>query len=120
MSLRALPARCALVLVSIALAGFGFQVANSAHSILPAVSTKSGNGFQTTDLQYSLRATDKRLIDEIHFKISPASATKVRAQVVHGGPWYDCSIYNGNVSCGTTSPPAKAAHADQLSVIVSE
>jgi hypothetical protein len=120
MYLRGLSAKCALVLVSVALAGFGFQATTQSSSPLPAVNTGGGGGYKTTDLQYSLRASDKRLIDEIHFKISPASATHVRAQLVEDGPWYECSVYSGDVSCDTTSPPAEAAHAGDLSVIVSQ
>lgn len=116
MHLRSLSAKCALVLVSVVLAGVGFQATQK--SPLPAVDTTAG-GYKTSDLQYSLRATDKSIVDEVHFKISPPDARSVRAQLMQDGPWYECSVYNGEVSCDTSGHPAEAAKASELSVIVS-
>lgn len=116
MHLRSLTAKCALVLVSVALAGVGFQATHS--SPLPAVET-AGGGYKTSDLQYSLRASDKTLVDEVHFRISPPDARSVRAQLMKDGPWYECSVFNGEVSCDTSGHPAEAGQAADLSVIVS-
>ena len=116
MHLRSISAKCALVLGSMALAGVGFQATHA--SPLPAVDT-AGGGYKTSDLGYSLRSGDSSLVDEVHFRISPPDARSVRAQLVKGGPWYECSVYNGEVSCDTSGHPAEAARAAELSVIVS-
>lgn len=115
--------KIALVLVLLVIAAFSFY-ATTASNTVPASRLGSGSsaisGYTVTNIQYTLNATNPQNVDQVRFNISPAAASSVRAQVVNGGAWYNCTNVAGLATCATTAPQATAVSSDQLSVVAAE
>ena len=108
-----------LAAVCVAAGAYAFTATNT----VPASSAGSGShaisGYLVTNVAYTLNSTTPTDMDAVSFTLD-ATAGTVKAQVVNGGTWYDCT--NGgsgnNWTCDTTvGTQATVAPADQLSVV---
>ena len=108
-----------LAAVCVAAGAYAFTASNT----VPASSAGSGSqtisGYSVSNVAYTLNSTTPTNMDAVSFTLDKAAGT-VKAQVVNGGTWYDCT--NGgsgnNWTCDTTvGTQATVAPANQLSVV---
>ena len=112
--------RIVVVLAVALLAAIG-AYAFTATNTVPATQAGAGSGaitgYTISNVAYTLNA-DPTKIDAVTFDISPAAAGTVKAQLVSGGTWYDCTNSSGSVSCDTTvGTQATVAPSNSLSVV---
>ena len=92
-----------LAAVCVAAGAYAFTASNT----VPATDAGSGSqtisGYTVTNVAYTLNSTTPTDMDAVAFTLDKAAGT-VKAQVVSGGTWYDCT--NGgagnNWTCDTT------------------
>lgn len=77
-------------------------------------------GYAVSAVHYNLNATDPTLVDSIDFDLdsTPIAGSTVKAQLVTGGTWFDCTWTATDVNCVTTG--ADVASADSLRVVVAD
>ena len=112
--------RLTLVLVVVLVGAIGAYVFTASNTV-PATQAGAGSGtitgYTISSVAYTLN-TDPTKIDAVTFTISPAAAGTVKAQLVTGGTWYDCTNSSGSVSCDTTvGTQATVAPANSLSIV---
>lgn len=79
------------------------------------------SGYSVSNVRYKLNATDPRNIDLVTFDLdtAPPAGSTIRVKLQSGGStWYACTAAGAATSCGTTTPQATAAGADELMVVV--
>jgi hypothetical protein len=124
MTRRLKPARlfvAAVLLVVLGIVTYAFTAANT----VPATKAGDGSGAITgyiiTNVSYTLNGTDPSRIDAVTFdldSIPPAGSTiKIQLDSV-AADWYDCTNFDVNITCDTTSPQAMVLPADALRVLV--
>ena len=75
------------------------------------------SGYNVTNLQFNLNATNASNIDSVTFTLD-AAATNVMVRLVTTGSYYTCTNTSGfNWSCDTTSPQATVLATDEVRVI---
>jgi hypothetical protein len=108
-----------LAAVCVAAGAYAFTASNT----VPNTSAGSGSGtitgYTVSNVAYTLNSATPTNMDAVSFTLDKAAGT-VKAQVVNGGAWYDCT--NGgsgnNWSCDTTvGTQATVAPANQLTVV---
>jgi len=112
--------RFLIVVVLVVLSAIGAYVFAATNTV-PATQAGAGSaaisGYTVSNVAYTLNS-DPTKIDAVTFTISPAAAGTVKAQLVSGGTWYDCTNSSGSVSCDTTvGTQATVAPSNQLSVV---
>jgi hypothetical protein len=112
--------RFLIVVVLVVLSAIGAYVFAATNTV-PATQAGAGSaaisGYTVSSVAYTLNS-DPTKIDAVTFTISPAAAGTVKAQLVSGGTWYDCTNSSGSVSCDTTvGTQATVAPSNQLSVV---
>jgi hypothetical protein len=112
--------RFLIVVVLVALSAIGAYVFTATNTV-PGTQAGAGSaaisGYTVSNVAYTLNS-DPTKIDAVTFTISPAAAGTVKAQLVSGGTWYDCTNSSGSVSCDTTvGTQATVAPSNQLSVV---
>jgi hypothetical protein len=107
----------AAIVVLAAVGAYAFTATNT----VPATQAGAGSGvisgYTISNVAYTLNS-DPTKIDAVTFTIAPAAAGTVKAQLVTGGTWYDCTNTAGSVSCDTTvGTQATVAPSNNLSVV---
>jgi hypothetical protein len=106
---------------ALATAGYAFTASNT----VPATSAGEGantiSGYTVSNVAYVLNASDPTKIDRMTFSLDAAAGT-VKARVVSGGTYQDCSTTNAPTNTAWSCDWAAASEptvlsADQLSVI---
>lgn len=115
--------RYLLIACLLAVASFGLYTQTASNTV-PASKLGSGSsvisGYTISSISYTQNATNPQNVDALTFTIAPvaASTTVVKAQLVTGGSWYNCTTTNGSgaVSCATIAPQATVVAPDQLTI----
>ena len=112
--------RLIVVLVVVLLSAIGayaFTASNTVPATQAGIGSGAITGYTISNVAYTLNSNPAN-IDAVTFTISPAAAGTVKAQLVTGGTWYDCTNVSGSVSCDTTvGTQATVAPANSLSVV---
>jgi hypothetical protein len=103
--------------VCVAVGAYAFTASNT----VPNTSAGSGSGtisgYDVTNVAYTL-AANKTDLSAVAFTLDKAAGT-VKAQVVNGGTWFDCT--NGgsgnNWTCDLSGTPPTVLAADKLTVV---
>lgn len=108
-----------LAAVCVAAGAYAFTASNTVPSTTAGSGSQTISGYTVTNVAYTLNSTTPTNMDAVAFTLDKAAGT-VKAQVVSGGTWYDCT--NGgsgnNWTCDTTvGTQATVAPADQLSIV---
>lgn len=82
------------------------------------------SGYTISNVAYTLNNTTPSNVDAVTLTTSAAAGTVKIKLVSSGSTWYTCSTTNSPTntawSCGTTSPQATAAAADELRVVAAQ
>src|SRR5207253_10518196 len=106
----------AVVLLS-AIGAYAFTATNTVPATQVGAGSGAITGYTISSVAYTLNSNPAN-IDAVTFTINPAAAGTVKAQLVTGGTWYDCTNVSGSVSCDTTvGTQATVAPANSLSVV---
>ena len=112
--------RLIVVLVVVLLSAIGayaFTASNTVPATQAGIGSGAITGYTISNVAYTLNSNPAN-IDAVTFTINPAAAGTVKAQLVTGGTWYDCTNVSGSVSCDTTvGTQATVAPANSLSVV---
>ena len=105
--------------VCVAAGAYAFTASNTVPATTAGSGSQTISGYTVTNVAYTLNSTTPTNMDAVAFTLDKAAGT-VKAQVVSGGTWYDCT--NGgsgnNWTCDTTvGTQATVSGADQLSVV---
>ena len=108
-----------LAAVCVAAGAYAFTASNTVPSTTAGSGSQTISGYTVTNVAYTLNSATPTNMDAVAFTLDKAAGT-VKAQVVSGGTWYDCT--NGgsgnNWTCDTTvGTQATVAPADQLSIV---
>jgi hypothetical protein len=115
--------RYLLIACLLAVAAFGMYTQTASNTV-PASRLGSGSsaisGYTISSIGYTQNAANPQNVDALTFTIAPVATTTtvVKAQLVTGGSWYNCTTTNGSgaVSCATTAPQATVVAPDQLTI----
>jgi hypothetical protein len=75
-------------------------------------------GYTVSAIHYTLNS-DASKIDQVSFTLdsTPPAGSVIKAQLVSGGSWFDCTNSGASVTCATTSPQATVQPSNNLRVI---
>jgi hypothetical protein len=112
----------ALVAGVMAVGGYAFTASNTVPTSKAGDGQNTITGYVASSVHYGLNGTDPTKMDSVNFTLdsAPVANGTVKAQVVDGGDWYDCTNTGTAVTCDTTSPQADVKPTDQLRVVVAQ
>ena len=108
-----------LAAVCVAAGAYAFTASNTVPATTAGSGSQTISGYTVTNVAYTLNSTTPTDMDAVAFTLDKAAGT-VKAQVVSGGTWYDCT--NGgagnNWTCDTTvGTQATVAPANNLTIV---
>jgi hypothetical protein len=111
-----------LAAVCVAAGAYAFTASNTVPNTNAGSGSGTISGYDVTNVAYTLNTTTPTNMDAVSFTLDNPAGT-VKAQVVNGGTWYDCT--NGGAgnswTCDTTvGTQATVSAANQLSVVATQ
>lgn len=108
-----------LLAVVVAAGAYAFTASNSVDASHAGSGTGNITGYAVTNIKYTLDSTDASKLSAVSFDLDAAAGT-VKAQVVTGGTWYDCTNSSGFSWTCSISPSTDVQPTDKLSVVATD
>lgn len=112
------------IIVAIAVGGvYAFTAGNTVPTSQVGEGQAVVSGYDVSSVHYNLNAANPALVDSVTFNLdsAPLAGSTIRAKLIDtGNDYYTCSNVGVSVTCSTTSPQARVADTNHLTVIVAQ
>jgi hypothetical protein len=100
---------------------YALTAANTVPASKAGDGTGTVSGYAASAINYTLNASNPANADSVAFTLdsTPPAGSELKAQVISGGTWYDCTNTGASVACALTGGVAVTA-VNQLRVIAAD